>query len=128
MHVVEIGGSQFSYRRLSDVQRDVDSGFDAMFDWFGWDGKLNWLKWSPPHYYYSSRQGSHNEFGLLIPLYLLALPFVLFSTVYFFRAPLKRSAGQCENCGYDMRGIDDGATCPECGGKGTKAQRDTGTK
>lgn len=57
---------------------------------------------------------SRQKSFVIIPLYLLGAPFVLFSTIYFLRAPLKHGEGQCSHCGYDMHGIKD-EVCPECG-------------
>ena len=81
--------------------------------------KMNWNanprlpRWRPAYFSIPASPTSR-VLGIDLPVHVIALPFVLFSTIYFMRAPLKHGKEQCKHCGYDTRGIKDG-TCPECG-------------
>jgi hypothetical protein len=48
---------------------------------------------------------------LLIPYEIL----LFIGGLYIVWLPRRHSVMTCEACGYDMRGLDDGARCPECG-------------
>ena len=45
--------------------------------------------------------------------------FVVRGCVTLVRAHVRRWRGQCEQCGYDLTGIDSGR-CPECGSKAAR--------
>ncbi|MCA9292883.1 MAG: hypothetical protein KDA20_03620 [Phycisphaerales bacterium] len=62
--------------------------------------------------------------AMWVPLYIFAAPFALFSTISFFRAPLKHAEGHCPHCGYDLTGISD-ERCPECGRNDRRDARST---
>ena len=55
---------------------------------------------------------------LIVPLYLLALPFVLFSLgslLWVLLGPRKMSPNCCRYCNYDLTGLASPTICPECG-------------
>lgn len=79
-----------------------------------WNSNPRLPAWRPA-YFSSPLSPTLSVLILLILLYLLAAPFVLFSGFLFWRAPLIHAAGHCQQCGYDMTGIKDAAVCPECG-------------
>ncbi len=63
-------------------------------------------------------QFGYADRALAIPLYLLAAPFVISSTVMFVRSR-RALPGHCTKCGYDLAGLKSG-TCPECGQEKTE--------
>ncbi len=67
-------------------------------------------RWLPRYEHYLQPQRGTLVF---IPLYLLATPFVIASTVMFVRSR-RALPGHCVNCGYDLAGLETGK-CPECG-------------
>lgn len=44
-----------------------------------------------------------------------AAPFIVLVAVPTVRQALRRRRGRCPLCGYDRRGLEGGAPCPECG-------------
>jgi hypothetical protein len=48
---------------------------------------------------------------LLIPYEIL----LLVGGLYIVSLPRRHGVMTCEACGYDMRGLDEGSRCPECG-------------
>ncbi len=55
------------------------------------------------------------ETWIAIPLWSILLPAsALVWTTYILRHPIRRPC-ECAGCGYDLRGLGDRSTCPECG-------------
>ena len=52
---------------------------------------------------------------LMNTLFYALLLFVAWRTPIFVRRTLRRRRGRCIRCGYDRRGLDPHAACPECG-------------
>ncbi len=68
-------------------------GFGAMFHWKVWPAVIG---------------------GAIIALWALAFHSVMFFGRGWTKEAVVR-AGCCVNCGYDRRGLEPGAVCPECG-------------
>ena len=52
---------------------------------------------------------------VLNTVFFAAAGFVLWRGPRIVRWVRRRRAGTCISCGYDLRGLGDGAVCPECG-------------
>lgn len=71
--------------------------------------------------YATSKNATGNtEFWLYAPLWPVALACAGggASLVWWGRHAETRRRGRCAFCGYDLRGIDEAAVCPECGEPG----------
>jgi hypothetical protein len=53
---------------------------------------------------------------LWVPILLIGAP-----TAWLWRRDRPRPAYACRTCGYDLRGVENGDPCPECGGAVTLA-------
>ena len=58
---------------------------------------------------------SWNDWMLNVPLWVPLGASVVGSAVLFFTTRKGRKPGVCGKCGYDLKGLGEGARCPECG-------------
>jgi hypothetical protein len=106
---------QESYRRelearLDGALRGTLSDFDHPLWWVQRQAGARLPEFFPP---YSSVVG-----GMAFPLWMATV--VLAGPALFLWWPrvmglLRRRAGACRKCGYDLAGLGEGARCPECG-------------
>ncbi len=90
-----------------------------------WDGNYSW--WPPQfevaerHYvdfrwdFEYERTMLSTETVVRIPLWAIVAAGMVPTALLWWldRGPRRRD--QCQKCGYDLRGLEDGAVCPECG-------------
>jgi hypothetical protein len=60
--------------------------------------------------------------GLVVDALVFGLPVpVVASGLAALRRCRRRRRGLCAGCGYNRKGLAEGAVCPECGSKGSPA-------
>jgi hypothetical protein len=111
-----IGGGGLTFLRYSHAIMEAPG--NRMLP--GW--AVNAGPFCPPVFWYlyvpASRSTAFWIAGVVVPLWPLivvaALPMTVIS-VRERRARRRASCSLCPACGYDRRGIPEGAPCPECG-------------
>lgn len=67
---------------------------------------------------FSDKPPFHTITRLVVPHWLLALPFVIFPVLWLLlyarQVRQRRTEGHCRCCGYNLTGSTSGV-CPECG-------------
>ena len=66
--------------------------------------------------------GSMFPLGLIV-MAVMAIPAAVVAIIVRACRPKKPRAGACPTCGYHLRGLNPGATCPECGNASIPAGR-----
>jgi hypothetical protein len=74
-----------------------------------WDQTWNWRP-----LFQTWESAFHIILPLWIPFVALAAPGVPLWTVHI-RRRLRKRAGKCPMCAYDLKGLPEAAACPECG-------------